>query len=100
MPWSTWTFNADAFQLIRFAVQVYTVIHIIVFCFTDIAARHHYTNDIITALYVNPMIWFLLEAYYPDPDNFTTYNIPDDLVTTAFGETNPVYFADKHAIEA
>lgn len=31
-----------------------------------VAARKHYTVDVFTALYVVPMIWFLLEAYVKD----------------------------------
>ena len=34
--------------------------------FLIIAARKHYTLDVFTALYVVPMIWFLLEAYHKD----------------------------------
>lgn len=76
---------------------MYTIIHLILFSLTDIAARHHYTNDIITAIYVNGMLWFLFEAYWPDPDVLTSYNIPEEHFQKALGPDyrNPVYVSAK-----
>ena len=41
----------------------------IAIAFLIVAARKHYTLDVLTALYVVPMIWYLLEAYHEDPNN-------------------------------
>lgn len=38
----------------------------IIIAFLIIASRKHYTIDVYTALYVVPMIWFLLDAYHKD----------------------------------
>lgn len=45
---------------------VYMVSLQIAIAFLIIAARKHYTLDVFTALYVVPMIWFLLDAYHRD----------------------------------
>ncbi|RLN99867.1 hypothetical protein DYB28_001615 [Aphanomyces astaci] len=34
--------------------------------FFIVAARKHYSLDVISALYVVPMVWFMLEAYHKD----------------------------------
>ncbi|ETW00034.1 hypothetical protein H310_07470 [Aphanomyces invadans] len=38
----------------------------IITAFFIVAARKHYSLDVIAALYVVPMVWFLLEAYHKD----------------------------------
>ncbi|KAL0592067.1 hypothetical protein ABG067_000720 [Albugo candida] len=47
--------------LIGFMISVQVVI-----AFLIVAARKHYSIDVFTALYVVPMIWFLLDAYMHD----------------------------------
>eukprot|EP00479_Gromia_sphaerica_P001660 TRINITY_DN11908_c0_g1_i1.p1 TRINITY_DN11908_c0_g1~~TRINITY_DN11908_c0_g1_i1.p1 ORF type:complete len:80 (+),score=5.98 TRINITY_DN11908_c0_g1_i1:130-369(+) len=32
-----------------------------------IAARHHYTVDVVIAWYTVPMVWYLYLYHYPDP---------------------------------
>ena len=41
----------------------------IAIAFCIVAARKHYSLDVISALYIVPMIWFLQEAYYNDIKN-------------------------------
>ncbi|CAI5714647.1 unnamed protein product [Hyaloperonospora brassicae] len=38
----------------------------IVIAFLIVASRKHYTLDVYSALYIVPLIWFTLEAYYKD----------------------------------
>ena len=45
---------------------VYTLVIQLVVAVLIVAARKHYTIDVFTALYVVPMVWFLLEAYHRD----------------------------------
>ena len=32
-----------------------------------IAARNHYTVDVVVSLYIAPMIWITMEKMFPDP---------------------------------
>ena len=36
-------------------------------CFVLIATKRHYTVDVLVAMYVAPMHWFMFELCWPDP---------------------------------
>ena len=47
-------------------LTVYGVVMQLVIAVLIIMAKKHYTLDVFTALYVVPLLWFILEAYHMD----------------------------------
>ncbi|KDO24225.1 hypothetical protein SPRG_09859 [Saprolegnia parasitica CBS 223.65] len=48
------------------ALLVFMLCIQIAIAFCIVAARKHYTLDVISALYIVPMVWFLQDAYFAD----------------------------------
>lgn len=51
----------------------------IAIAFLIVAARKHYTLDVISALYIVPLLWFTQEAYYKDINNKDVEITPESI---------------------
>ncbi|OQR96867.1 hypothetical protein THRCLA_07145 [Thraustotheca clavata] len=52
----------------------------IAIAFCIVAARKHYTLDVVSALYIVPMIWFLQDAYFHDINHKDEGVTPNNIV--------------------
>ncbi|KAF0686787.1 Aste57867_21450 [Aphanomyces stellatus] len=54
----------------------------VVIAFCIVAGRKHYSSDVVTALYVVPMVWFMQEAYMTDLNHKDAVVSPETIKAT------------------